>query len=358
MRKKIIISTVLICTIIIGILGYLSIPFTTSEGNNFYKELGKSSKYNEEANKKIDIRMESNQADALFIMEGQTRLASSGKTDVISNVASVRKSLISALFGIAEAKGLININNNLEELNIDDEKNSLTEEEKKATIEHLLKARSGIYINSIGESKGMKAKRPKRGSYSHNEYFYYNNWDFNTLGVIFENETGMTIGAAFYEWIAKPTEMKKFRPENVIYQKSEKTSIPMYRFYMCAEDLARFGSLYVNEGKWKNQQIIPNKWIDASFTAYSDVSGVDQFSGYGYLWWLDYNSQPKLQWAVGSGGQFIVVDRENKVTIAMMNNTGVSPLGTFLYRKFSGGEEKYSEAREIYKIISSDVLKK
>jgi CubicO group peptidase (beta-lactamase class C family) len=354
MKKKVKISIVIICLIVVGTLGYVSIPFTTSKGNDFHKKLSKSDNYNEQANKIIGARMEKNEADALFIMEGQKILGSFGETGEVSNVASVRKSLISALFGIAESKGLINIKSTLGDLNVNDEKNPLTEVEKKATVEDLLKARSGIYINSIGESERMKEKRPKRGSYKNNEYYYYNNWDFNALGVIFEKETGMTLGYAFYEWIAKPTEMRKFRPENVVYQKSEETSIPMYRFYMCAEDLARFGSLYANDGQWENNQIIPKQWVDASFIAYSEIGDVDKFTGYGYLWWLDHNMPQKLQWAVGSGGQFIVIDRENKITIAMMNNTGTSPLGVYLYKKFGSGEESYSEAREIYKIISSN----
>jgi len=356
MKKKTIISIALTFIIVAAVLGYFSIPFTTSKENDFYNNLSKMDNYNEDANKKIEKLMKRNESDALFVMKGQELLVSSGKTEGISNVASVRKSLISALYGIAESKGLINISNTLEQLGIDDEKNPLTKEEKKATVEDLLKARSGIYIYSIGESKKMEEKRPKRGSHSHNEFYYYNNWDFNTLGVIFEKETGMTIGNAFYEWIAKPTEMKKFRPENVVYEKSEKTAIPMYRFYMCAEDLARFGSLYANEGKWKDKQIISKEWVDKSFIDYSKIENVDSFSGYGYLWWLDYNVKPKLQWAVGSGGQFIIVDRENKITIAMMNNTGTSPLGAFIYKKLGGKESSYSEAKEIYEIITKNMI--
>lgn len=125
----------------------------------------------------------------------------------------------------------------------------------------------------------------------------------------------------------------------------------MYRFYMCAEDLARFGSLYANDSQWKGMQIIPKEWIDESFEAYSEIRYVDWFTGYGYLWWLDYNASPKLAWAVGSGGQFIIVDRVNKISMAMMNNTGRSTLGVFLYNTFSKSEETYAEAAEMYNII-------
>lgn len=355
MKKKLFFLVIPLGLILVSIL-YFSIPFTKSSESKAYKKLDKSELYNPQLNRKLITEIENSEQDSLVVLKDQQLLSSIGETDHISNVASVRKSLISALFGIAESKGLINLNSTLKDLNIDDKKNPLTSQEKQATVEDLLKSRSGIYINSIGESKSMQENRPQRGSHLPNTFYYYNNWDFNTLGVIFKQETKMTIGEAFYKWIAKPTHMKMFNPENVVYQSSEDTSIPMYRFYMCAEDLARFGSLYVNEGKWNEKQIIPKKWIDQSFSSYSTISDVDKFSGYGYLWWLDYNRTPKLQWGVGSGGQFLIIDRENKITIATMNNTGTSPVGVFL-NGLLGKEGTYAKAREIHDIIIESSLK-
>ncbi|UOY92420.1 beta-lactamase family protein [Ectobacillus sp. JY-23] len=349
--KKIIILTCILC---IAILGYFSIPFTTSETNDFYQPFTRSPQASAALQKTLNEEMKKGEADAVVMLEGDKLLAEWGETDTISNVASVRKSLISALFGIAEDKQLVNLQQTLGELRINDTVNPLTETEKSATIEDLLKARSGVYLPSIGESQQMKELRPKRGSYQPNEHYYYNNWDFNVLGVIFEQETGLSIGEAFYEWIAKPTHMKQFRPENVVYNTAEDTSIPMYRFYMCAEDLARFGALYANDGVWNGKQIIPKTWIDKSFTAYSTIEDVDQFTGYGYLWWLEDNN--KLQWAVGAGGQFIIVDRANKLVVAMMNNTGTTPLQVFLYRQFSK-EETYAKARSIHHLAKKEIGK-
>ena len=358
MKKTAIIVAAVLFFSTAGAAGYLSIPFTISKNNQFHKQLNQSDYDSQNTMNRLTEIMDKNEADSLFIMEGQNVLAEYGESDQISNVASVRKSLISALFGIAESKGLINVNRTLGDLGIDDTKNPLSEKEKQATVEDLLKARSGIYITSLGESKDMKEKRPERGTYSHNEHYYYNNWDFNTLGVIFEQETGTSLGEAFYEWIAKPTEMKKFQPSNVVYQESEETSMPMYRFYMCAEDLARFGSLYANDGKWKDKQVIPEKWIDASFEAYSEITDVDRFTGYGYLWWLEKQKDQTLQWAVGAGGQYVVVDRESKISLAMMNNTGTSPLGVFWYRTFDGGEEPYADVRDVFELAKNSIMKR
>lgn len=358
MKKVIVILFSVLALMGIGTVGYLSVPFTSTEGNDFHQELKPSMQASNEFNRKIERLLENSEADSLYIIEGHKRLAQYGESDQLSNVASVRKSLISALFGIAESKGLIKLDQTLGDLKIDDTVNPLTDKEKKATVRDLLKARSGIYINAIGESKSMKEKRPERGSFRPDEFYYYNNWDFNTLGVIFEQETGMNLGEAFYEWIAVPTEMKKFQPSNVVYEKTEDTSMPMYRFYMCAEDLARFGALYANEGRWKEQQIIPEKWIEESFISYSEINDVEKFTGYGFLWWLDKQKDQTLQWAVGSGGQYIVVDRKNNLSLAVLNNTGTSPLGVFMYRTFDGNEVPYSEVRTLHRLANNQVLKK
>ncbi len=61
------------------------------------------------------------------------------------NVASVRKSLLSALYGIAISEDRIDLNSTLAKLGIDDKSPALTETEKRATVRDLLMARSGIY---------------------------------------------------------------------------------------------------------------------------------------------------------------------------------------------------------------------
>ena len=117
---------------------------------------------------------------------------------------SMRKSLISALYGVAVDRGEIDTSLTLRELGIDD-KTPLTEAEKEATISDLLKARSGVYIPAAGEAASMKASRPRRGSHAPGTFWYYNNWDFNALGTIFDQETGEeNIYSAFKRRIADP----------------------------------------------------------------------------------------------------------------------------------------------------------
>src|SRR5512136_1556608 len=94
---------------------------------------------------------------------------------------SMRKSLMSALYGIYVAEGKIDLSATLKDLGIDD-LTPLTELEKTATVRDLLSARSGVYIEAAGEAASMKAMRPARGSHAPDTFWYYNNWDFNALG--------------------------------------------------------------------------------------------------------------------------------------------------------------------------------
>ncbi len=121
-----------------------------------------------------------------------------GDLQVISYLASVRKSVLSMLYGIYVERGAIDLDRTLEQLGIDD-LGGLTAEEKQATVRHLLSARSGIY-HAASNGGDDAASAPPRGSQRPGEYYLYNNWDFNALGTIFELSTGKDIYDAVPSW--------------------------------------------------------------------------------------------------------------------------------------------------------------
>jgi len=195
---------------------------------------------------------------------------------------SIRKPFLGALYGIYVGMGIIDIHTTLEELNIDDIPPALTSAEKQAAIRDLLMSRSGVYHEAAGEARSMINARPKRGSHNPGTFFYYNNWDFNTLGTIFEQATGKRIFNAFYEDIAKPIGMKDFSPADCAYVfERSKSKHPAYFFRMSTRDMARFGLLYQNYGMWNGKQIVPEKWIRESTTVYPVENSVGD--PYGYL---------------------------------------------------------------------------
>ncbi|MFW5707190.1 MAG: serine hydrolase domain-containing protein [Bacteroidota bacterium] len=294
--------------------------------------------------------------DACVAMFGNKVIFDYGDKNIPYNSASVRKSIFSALYGIAEDKNLVDLDATLGELGINDSVNPLTETEQTATLRHLLTARSGIYLPSAGESQGMKRRKPERGQYLPGEHFYYNNWDFNALPIILERITGLTLGELIYQWIAVPTGMRDFAPENVTYQFVDYTEYPQTRVYISAQDLARFGSLYLSQGKWNDTQVIPSDWVVTSVTAVShesqdaDLQEHPFMEGYAYLWWVDEDEN--TFWADGSGGQYCIVDKSKNLVVVVRNNTGMSPAGLVFYNA-QNPYEPNETGNAVYKKIKS-----
>ncbi len=246
---------------------------------------------------------------------------------------SVRKSLLSALYGIHVAQGTIDLDKTLAELGIDDDP-PLSEAEKQARVVDLLRSRSGVYHPAAYETLQMKILRPRRGSRKPGEFFYYNNWDFNTLGTIFEQETGKRIFEEFQKQFAATLDMEDYRTTDGYYHLTKKYSIhPAYPFRMSARDLARVGLLYLRQGKWQGRQILTRQWVRDSITSHFKPGDVSQNPdyGYGYLWWPIVKGpfhRLGMFSARGHGGHSIdVLPQANVVFVHRVNTFGDSKLG-------------------------------
>jgi CubicO group peptidase (beta-lactamase class C family) len=255
-------------------------------------------------------------SDSVMIIQHGKVIDQWGDVDKKLTTFSARKSLISALYGIYSAKGKINIDATLAQLGISDSPDPLTPAEQQARVVDLLRARSGVYHPSDFETDSMKKNRPLRGSHAPGTFWYYNNWDFSTLGTIFEKETGLSIGNAFELSIAKPLGMQDFVPSDVYYLPGPISSNRGWMFEMTARDLARFGQMYLCDGRWGGKQIVPADWIYKSSHTNEMVYGSNKkaISGYEYLWWVEYQGHlmgpatlPGMFSAIGAGGHYILV---------------------------------------------------
>ncbi len=224
-----------------------------------------------------------------------------GDTTMRHTIHSIRKPLVSALYGIFIQQGIIDTSETLKSLNIDDI-NSLSELERSAKIIDLLKSRSGVYHDAAANSRGMIANRPARNSRLPGEFYFYNNWDFNVLGAILEQKTGKSVYQLFHDEIAQKIGMEDYigefatidgeDPDAQIpqtdgfyqYEKS-KSVFPAYHFRLSARDMAKFGQLFLNKGLWNGQQIIPRNWVELSTKAYS-ITNERYGIGYGMLWYV------------------------------------------------------------------------
>ena len=86
--------------------------------------------------------------------------------------------------------------------------------------------------------------------------------------------------------------------------------------FISSEDMARFGLLFLNNGKWKEQQLISESWIEKAITP--SIPNAN----YGYMWWLNKKGDrhweglsENIYYAAGFGGNFIVIDKENDLVV-------------------------------------------
>ncbi|WP_322014509.1 serine hydrolase [Paraburkholderia sp. J12] len=231
-----------------------------------------------------------------------------------SNLHSARKSFMSALIGIAVARGQIHPDDTLAQLGIDDNEPSLSAGEKQASVRMLLEARSGVYHPTVYETAEMEASKPPRYSHPPGTFWYYNNWDFNTVGAIYGQATGEDFYKALKTEIADPIGMQDYRTSDGRYVPGgAATRYPAYPFDMSARDLARFALLYLHDGRWRDRQIVPAEWVAESTHSYSDTPT----GGYGYMWWTSVPASgtrgPRASlllptfWADGYLGQYAIV---------------------------------------------------
>ncbi len=250
----------------------------------------------------LKVHLEKSGTSSMMLLVDGEVILDWGESDRKHTIHSIRKCLLNALFGIAVSEGFIDTTLTLRDLGINDIEPALSESELDARVADLLKSRSGVYHHAAGVSEGMLRGLPQRDTYLPGEHFYYNNWDFNVLGAILEQQTGRSIYEMFLEEIAKPLGMHDYhgkyttidgeaegvempRTDGFYQYENSKSRYPAYHFRLSARDLALYGQLYLNRGEWEGKQIIPAGWIEASTQPYS-VYNPDYGIAYGMLWYV------------------------------------------------------------------------
>lgn len=276
-----------------------------------------SAGWSREGLRRVEERLAQLATTGFVAVVGGRVLMQYGDVDTLSYLASVRKSVLSMLYGIYVERGAIRLDKTLAELGIDDH-GGLTEQEKQATVADLLAARSGIY-HPASNGGDDAASAPPRGSHPPGTYYLYNNWDFNALGTIFEQETGKDIYDALEADLARPIGMQDF--DRSAQRKSgdlDRSVHPAYHMWLSTRDMARIGYLMLREGNWNGRQIVPRDWVRRStrpITRRSEMNPEPRRSGpfgYGYLWWVFDNPElgPAYEGAytgLGAVGQHILV---------------------------------------------------
>ena len=289
----------------------------------------------------------------MLILQNGKILYEYGDIEEVSYIASCRKSVLSILYGKYVENGTIDLQQTIGDIGID-EKDGLLPQEKEATVNDIITARSGVF--HIPANGGYDEKNIlKRGSVKHGEYFVYNNWDFNVAGYILENKTGHSVYEEIEEQLAKPLGFQDWNIKNQKKKHSKrKSQYPAYHIYISTRDMAKIGQLMLNKGEWNGKQIVSKDWIEKITTTVTPVDTVNKRTGlnesspyqfsYGYMWWLvdNFKHHPDFEGAysaTGWGGQFITVIP--KLNVVVVHKYSVPTLVNWGILKGGVGNNQY-----------------
>ncbi len=274
--------------------------------------------------KDLERTLEQEGSAAFLIIQDGKIVFNWGDTNRRFRQASIRKSYLNAVFGIYQQQQNWDLNETLADLGINDLQ-ALSDTEKQARIIDLLASRSGVYHPSAYNTRSNAENLPERGSHVPGTYWYYNNWDFNVLLSIFQQKSGQDLYKVFRKHLARPLQMEDFRLFDTYYRyEPEVSKHPAYLFKMTARDMARFGWLILNEGQWKNKQIVPKKWIAKSIQPVTEDLGprFEHYGAYGLLWWIsDGIDGHPMYYASGAGGQKICIFPDDQLVMVNLTDT-------------------------------------
>ncbi|WJQ79066.1 serine hydrolase domain-containing protein [Brevibacillus brevis] len=249
------------------------------------------------------------------------------------HVASVTKSILSALIGIAiEERFIKNVDQKVLDFFPDYAPDHTETQKQVITIRHLLTMTAPYPFEDWHEpldkmcmqsdwvtySLDMLGQKGKIGA------FKYSTAGAHLLSAILTRSTGKSAREFANEHLFKPIgieeipdyEMKAFGFEDLFgkdvrgwVKDPDNNSTGGWGLTLTPCDMARIGLLYLNRGCWDHHQIIPVDWIDES-TAMNH-------NHYGYLWWLREEDGVFSYAALGDGGNVICCIPEKNLVVAI-----------------------------------------
>ena len=154
--------------------------------------------------------------------------------------------------------------------------------------------------------------------------FHYSNLSSNWLGIIIDRATGTNLKSFAEEHLfsAIDVEAGEWGTD------AEGHNNGCGDLHFSARDAAKFGLLYLNDGEYEGNQVIPADWVHDSLQKYSkDINATGGFPanwglsindiGYGYQWWSARAGEHHFDFAWGHGGQLIVLLDELDMVIVV-----------------------------------------
>ena len=311
-----------------------AVNFAIANENNYDKDLRVAilKSYANEPDFKIVGPVKERGGPAGLIIKNGYIVAQWGDIRRVDMTFSVTKSFLSTTAGLAIDEGVIkNVNDKVSRYVWDD--TYAGAHNSKITWDHLL-TQSSDWSGTLFDLHDWADRPPKEGGVDDwknrklNEpgtVFKYNDVRVNLLAYsllqVWRKPLPMVLKEKIMDPIGASTTWRWFGYDNsfvnidgLMMQSVSGGGHHGGGMFISAIDQARFGLLFLRNGKWKTQQLISEKWVRAvhqSSTANKD---------YGYMWWINSSKRWKdvsseLYYAAGAGGNYIVVDNEHDLVV-------------------------------------------
>ena len=266
----------------------------------------------------------------------------------VHSLQSITKSVTSSLIGIAIGRGEVEgVEVPLLPLLSDYDLSGVDEGLQSARLEDLLTMRLGIEWHEQDRPIGpenttiqlefsddwVEFTLAQPMDAEPGQRFVYNSGGSHLMSAILRSTTGRTTELYAEEHLFGPLGIDTY------HWKREPAGLPDTEggLYLEAEDLARFGQLYLNDGVWNGTRILPEGWVEASVARHVDdvaPANPNWNAGYGYQWWRLDRDGVDVWAGLGYGGQYLLVLPEQNI-VAVANSWNVfgpnnRVLGAFL----------------------------
>ena len=199
---------------------------------------------------------------------------------------SMCKSITGMAVGFLISEGKLSLDENV--YDIFEKRNGLLQKilRPNLTVEHLLTMKSGVQFNEMGVVSGNDwvdsfLNAPVKGTPG--EAFEYNSMNTYLLSAIIQERTGMKMVDYLRPRLFEPLGIRK------VFWESCPAGITKggWGLFLCPEDAAKLGVMYVNGGKFEGKQIVPAEWVAASTSVHATPPEKMGKYGYGYQVWME-----------------------------------------------------------------------
>jgi len=232
-------------------------------------------------------------------------------------VHSVTKSVLSILVGIAIDKGLLRLDQKLPELVAEATDGSIDPRVADITLRDLLTMSSGFAPDETVEVPGVwnSSVWMIRRTVKHppGTHFYYDNQGTNLIAIILRRAVGGNIAEFAKNELFAPLQIDRY-----YWAVDRDGNLPGYSgLLLTGRDMAKIGLLYLQQGRWRERQVVSEAYVLDSTHKHSD-GGEPANAGYGYLWWTKpIRDGSRAYFAAGYGSQLILNLPDRNLVMAL-----------------------------------------